>query len=64
MNPIVTCADARHGSVYQTIATWPGADFIYDTLIQDNLTVDRLRNYPPDGATPSIQQIDGTAVKP
>jgi oligoendopeptidase F len=38
--------------------------FIYDTLIQDNLTVDRLRSYPHPMAQRHLSnEIDGTAVK-
>ena len=38
--------------------------FIYDTLIQDNLTVDRLRSYPHPMAQRHLSnEIDATAVK-
>ena len=38
--------------------------FIYDTLIMDNLTVDRLRSYPhPMAQRHLANEIDGTAVK-
>ena len=38
--------------------------FIYDTLILDNLTVDRLRSYPhPMAQRHLANEIDGTAVK-
>ena len=38
--------------------------FIYDTLIQDNLTVDRLRSYPHPMAQRHLSnEIDGAAVK-
>jgi len=38
--------------------------FIYDTLIQDNLTVDRLRSYTHPMAQRHLSnEIDGTAVK-
>jgi oligoendopeptidase F len=46
---------AQHGRVLT---------FIYDTLIQDNLTVDRLRSYShPMAQRHLANEIDGTAVK-
>jgi oligoendopeptidase F len=46
---------AQHGQVLT---------FIYDTLIQDNLTVDRLRRYPtPIAQRHLANEIDGPAVK-
>ena len=38
--------------------------FIYDTLIQDQLTMDRLRSYPdPMAQRHLFNEIDGAAVK-
>ena len=38
--------------------------FIYDTLIQDHLTMDRLRSYPdPMAQRHLFNEIDGAAVK-
>ena len=46
---------ARHGQVLT---------FVYDTLIQDNLTMDRLRSYPDPLAQRHLSnEIDGAAVK-
>src|SRR6185503_4084268 len=46
---------AQHGQVLT---------FVYDTLIQDNLTVDRLRSYPDPLAQRHLSnEIDGAAVK-
>jgi len=46
---------AQHGQVLS---------FIYDNLIQDNLTVDRLRSYPqPMAQRHLFNEIDDTAVK-
>ncbi len=46
---------AQHGQVLT---------FIYDTLIQDNLTMDRLRHYPTPIAQRHLSnEIDGAAVK-
>ena len=37
--------------------------FIYDTLIQDNLTMDRFRHYPDPMAQRHLSnEIDGAAV--
>jgi oligoendopeptidase F len=46
---------ARHGQVLT---------FVYDTLIQDHLTMDRLRHYPdPMAQRHLFNEIDGGAVK-
>jgi oligoendopeptidase F len=46
---------AQHGQVLT---------FVYDTLIQDNLTMDRLRRYPtPIAQRHLANEIDGAAVK-
>ena len=46
---------ARHGQVLT---------FVYDTLIQDNLTMDRLRSYPDPLAQRHLSnEIDGAAVE-
>jgi oligoendopeptidase F len=38
--------------------------FVYDTLLQDNLTIDRLRGYPnPMAQRHLLNEIDGEAVK-
>jgi oligoendopeptidase F len=52
-------------TVYQTLAQHgPVLTFIYDTLIQDHLTMDRMRHYPdPMRQRHLANEIDNEAVK-